>query len=78
MVSQAVGMNCDDLAALWNGYVYRVVLDDKQLAILKAHAAWRLESGNHPPGATMPDFLKIIDDRPLKNVDPSRVTYSGS
>jgi len=78
VVSQVVGMNRDDLAALWNDYVYHVVLDDKQVNILKAHAAWRLESGNHPPGATMPDFLKVIDDGPLKKVDPSRVTYSGS
>jgi ABC-type nitrate/sulfonate/bicarbonate transport system substrate-binding protein len=78
VVSQAVGMNRDELAALWPGYIYHVVLDDKELNILKAHAAWRLESGNHPPGATMPDFLKVIDDGPLKKVDPSRVTYSGS
>ena len=78
VVSQAVGMNRDELAALWDDYVYHVVLDDKQVAILKAHAAWRLASGNHPPDATMPDFLKVIDDKPLKNVDPSRVTYSGS
>lgn len=78
VVSQAVGMKRDDLAGLWKDFVYHVVLDDKQLDILKTHAAWRLESGNHPPGATMPDFLKVIDDGPLKKVDPSRVTYSGS
>ncbi len=78
VVAQVVGMNRDDLAALWKDYVYHVVLDDKQVNILKTHAAWRLESGNHPPEATMPDFLKIIDAGPLKKVDPSRVTYSGN
>lgn len=78
VVAQAAGMKRDDLAGLWDGFVYHVTLDDKQLNVLKAHAAWRLESGNHPPGAKMPDFLKVIDDGPLKKVDPSRVTYSGS
>jgi NitT/TauT family transport system substrate-binding protein len=76
VVAQAVGMKREDLAALWDGFVYHVVLDDKQIGVLKTHAAWRLASGNHPPGATMPDFLKVIDDGPLKKVDPTRVTYS--
>lgn len=76
VVAQAVGMKREDLAALWDGFIYNVVLDDKQIGILKTHAAWRLESGNHPPGATMPDFLKVIEDGPLKKVDPTRVTYS--
>lgn len=77
-VAKAVGMKETDLAAIWNHYVYHVALDDKQLGILNMHAKWRLDSGNHPPGATMPDFLKIVDPGPLKKVDPSRVTYHGS
>ena len=40
--------------------------------MLKPHAAWRLESGNHPPGATMPDFTKVFAPRSWK-LDPSRV-----
>jgi len=77
VVAETVGMKRDDLAAIWKEYVYHVVLDDKQIDVLKAHAAWRLSSGNHPPGATMPDFLKVIEPGPLKKLDPSRVTYSG-
>lgn len=77
-VAEAVGMKPEDLAAIWDHYVYHVVLDDRQLGILKTHAEWRLASGNHPPGATMPDFLKIFDPGPLMKVDPSRVTYHGS
>lgn len=77
-VAKAVGMKDKDLAAIWNHYVYHVVLDKKQLHILRMHAQWRLDSGNHPPGATMPDFLKIIVPGPLQKVDPSRVTYLGS
>ena len=77
-VAKAVGMKQKDLAAIWSHYVFHVALDDKQLGILKMHAQWRLDSGNHPPGAMMPDFLKIVDPGPLQKVDPSRVTYRGS
>lgn len=77
-IAKAVGMKDEDLAAIWDHYVYHVVLDDKQLGILKMHSEWRMASGNHPPGATMPDLFKIVDPSPLRNVDPSRVTYHGS
>jgi NitT/TauT family transport system substrate-binding protein len=77
VVAQAVAMKREDLAALWKEFVYHVALDDKQLDVLKAHSAWRLASGNHPPDATMPDFLKVIEPGPLKKLDPSRVTYTG-
>lgn len=73
-VAKAAGMKADALAAIWKDYVYNVVLDQKQLDVLTAHAAWRLESGNHPPGATMPDFSTVIVPGPLKAVAPDRVT----
>jgi len=75
-IADAVGMKRDDLASIWNDYVYHVRIDDRLLAILKLHAAWRLDSGNHPPGATMPDFTKVLALDPLRSVDPSRVTVS--
>jgi NitT/TauT family transport system substrate-binding protein len=53
-----------------------VRIDDRLVDILKTHAAWRLASGNHPPGAVMPDFSKVIVSEPLKSIDPSRVTVS--
>jgi NitT/TauT family transport system substrate-binding protein len=58
--------------------VYRVRIDDQLLAILKTHAAWRLASGNHPPGAAMPDFGKVLAPGPLRAIDPARVTVSGN
>jgi len=67
-------MKRDTLAGLWKEFVYHVTLDKKQLDILTAHSAWRLESGNHPPGATMPDFSKVIFTGPLKEIAPDRVT----
>ncbi|MBO6521804.1 MAG: NrtA/SsuA/CpmA family ABC transporter substrate-binding protein [Rhodospirillales bacterium] len=74
IVAEVAGMKRDDLAAIWKDYIYNVVLDQKQLDVLTAHAAWRLESGNHPPGATMPDFATVIDTGPLKAIAPERVT----
>jgi NitT/TauT family transport system substrate-binding protein len=53
-----------------------VRLDDRLIEILKTHSAWRLESGNHPPGAAMPDFSKVIAAAPLTKVDPARVALS--
>jgi NitT/TauT family transport system substrate-binding protein len=76
VVADAVGMKRDELAAIWSDYVYRVRLDDRLIEILKTHAAWRLETGNHPPGAVMPDFSKVVVAGPLRSVDPARVTMS--
>ncbi|MEQ8806761.1 MAG: NrtA/SsuA/CpmA family ABC transporter substrate-binding protein [Rhodospirillales bacterium] len=73
-VAKVAGMKADALAAIWKDYVYNVVLDQKQVDVLTAHAAWRLESGNHPPGATMPDFSTVIVPGPLKAIAPDRVT----
>jgi ABC-type nitrate/sulfonate/bicarbonate transport system substrate-binding protein len=75
-IADTVGMKRDELGALWNDYVYRVRLDDPLLGILKLHAQWRLDSGNHPPGAIMPDFTKVLALEPLRSVDPGRVTVS--
>ncbi len=77
-IADAVGMKREELAAIWNDYVYRVRIDDQLLGILKLHAAWRLDSGNHPPGATMPDFTKVLALDPLRSIDPGRVTVSAN
>lgn len=77
IIAKTVNMKRETLAAIWKDYVYKVVLDDKQVNILKAHAQWRLSSGNHPPKAKMPDFSKVIVSGPLKKIDPSRVTAAG-
>ncbi|WP_315830876.1 NrtA/SsuA/CpmA family ABC transporter substrate-binding protein [Bradyrhizobium prioriisuperbiae] len=77
-VADAVGMKRDELAAIWPDYVYRVGVDDRLVETLKIHAAWRLESGNHPPNATMPDFTKVLALEPLRSLDPGRVSVSAN
>ncbi len=76
VVAQTVGLPKEELAPIWDDYVYNVVLDNKQLDVLKTHTAWRLETGNHPAGATTPDFSKVIFPEPLRTVAPDRVTLS--
>ena len=77
IVAKVAGMQPSDLKAIWNDYTFSVVLDDKTVNVLKAHAKWRLETGNHPEGATMPDFMTVIEPGPLKKVDPSRIQITG-
>ncbi len=73
LVASAVGMDAADLAGIWDDYVFELTLDQKQMDVLTAHAAWRLSSGNHPDGATMPDFTTVIFPEPLRRVAPDRV-----
>ena len=77
VVADTVGMKREELAPLWNDFIYEVVLDQKTLDVLKAHAQWRLETGNAPTGATMPDFSQVIFAGPLKSIAPDRVRVPG-
>ena len=74
VIADFVKMPVDDLKPIWDDYVYQVALDGKTLDVLNAHASWRLASGNHPPGAVMPDWRTIIFPAPLKAVAADRVT----
>lgn len=73
VVATVVGMPVADLAAIWDDYVFEVVLDQRQVDVLTAHAQWRLDSSNHPDGATMPNFTTVIFPEPLRAIDPARV-----
>jgi NitT/TauT family transport system substrate-binding protein len=73
-VAQFVNIPLDVLKPLWRDYVYHVALDAQVVNVLTAHASWRLATGNHPPGAVMPDWHAVIFADPLKSVAPDRVT----
>jgi NitT/TauT family transport system substrate-binding protein len=77
IVAKKVGLPKADLAAMWKEYVFDVVLDDRTMNILKSHAEWRLSTGNHPPGAVMPDFTEVIFSDTLKRLAPEKVTATG-
>lgn len=77
IIASATGMKKEELAEIWNDYIFELVLDERVLATLKNHAEWRLESGNAPTGATLPDFRKFIFAAPLKQVAPERVKIPG-
>lgn len=76
LVANAVNIERNNLAAIWNDYVYEIALDRRTLDILETHAQWRLDSGNHPLGAAIPDFSKVIYPQPLRSVAPERVNIS--
>jgi NitT/TauT family transport system substrate-binding protein len=77
VVAEFVGMPREDLAAVYDNFIYEVVLDDRTLNVLTQHAAWRLSSGNAPTGATMPDVRKVIAADVLKSIAPARVKVPG-
>ena len=73
IVAGFVRMKRDDLAPIWNEFVFEVALDQNVMDILKVHSTWRLATGNAPPNATMPDFSTVVFAAPLKDVAPDRV-----
>lgn len=77
IIARVAGMPEADLRETWDDYVYDVMIDSRTMDVLHAHAAWRLDSGNHPRGATMPDFTQVIDARPLRAAAPERVQVEG-
>jgi len=78
VIAKAVNLPREDLAAGFDDYRYDVVLDDGVLETLKAHAAWRLDSGNVPQGVTaLPDFTEVVVPEPLRAVAPDRVKLEG-
>ena len=77
IIATATGMKKEELVDIWNDYIFELVLDERVLATLKNHAEWRLESGNAPTGAVLPDFRKFIFAAPLKQVAPDRVKIPG-
>lgn len=78
VVADAVNMKREELAPLWDDFVYEVVIDDKTFDVLTAHAQWRLDTGNAPGGMTgMPDFKTIMAAAPLKSIAPARVKAAG-
>lgn len=77
LVAEFTGMKRDDLAAVWDTFRYEVVIDERTMDVLQQHAVWRLESGNAPTGAVMPDFKKVVFAEPLKSVSPARVKALG-
>ena len=67
-------MKREDLAAVWDDYVFELVLDDLTVSALRKHAQWRIDTGNAAGGATtLPDFGKVIQPGALKDAAPERV-----
>lgn len=64
-----------DAAALLKDQRLVVNLPQHLLLSLEDHASWMQEQGLAPDGA-LPNFLKFIDDAPLRSIKPSAVNIS--
>jgi ABC-type nitrate/sulfonate/bicarbonate transport system substrate-binding protein len=74
LVARLVSMKRDDLAEVWNDYIFEVALDELTLRALRKHAQWRIETGNAAGGATaLPDFSSVVRSGSLRAVAPERV-----
>jgi ABC-type nitrate/sulfonate/bicarbonate transport system substrate-binding protein len=74
LVGSLTNLKKDELAEVWNDYIFELVLDQRTVNALKNHAQWRIDSGNAAGGATtLPDFGKVLQSGPLKEVAPDRV-----
>lgn len=76
LVADTIGMDKAELANVWEDYVFDVTIDPAMMDILTLHSQWRLDSGNHPDGATMPDFMQFVSTAPLMKVAPDRIRIS--
>lgn len=73
IIAVAASMPPEDLTATWSDYVYNVVLDQRTVDVLTAHAEWRLATGNHGGNGTLPDLSTYIFPEILRSVAPERV-----
>lgn len=74
LVSGLTSMKREDLAEIWNDYVFEVALDELTVKALRQHAQWRIDTGNAANGATaVPDFGPVIQAAVLRQVAPDRV-----
>jgi ABC-type nitrate/sulfonate/bicarbonate transport system substrate-binding protein len=74
LVGAAVNLKKEELAEVWDDYIFELVLDQRTVRALTNHAQWRLDTGNAAGGATrLPDFGQVIQSGPLKSVAPERV-----
>jgi NitT/TauT family transport system substrate-binding protein len=74
LVGKSVNLKPEELAEVWNDYVFELVLDKRTLDALKNHGQWRIDTGNAAGNArTLPDFGKVLHRGPLQQVAPERV-----
>ncbi|WP_341962826.1 NrtA/SsuA/CpmA family ABC transporter substrate-binding protein [Pseudomonas sp. RC10] len=78
-LAKTVGMTEPELNDVWDDFVFHLVLDQRVIDTLTAHAQWRLETGNAAGDAKqIPDLRALIFAAPLKAIAPDRVTLSAT
>lgn len=71
IVARHSGMSEEALAEIWSGIHWNTLLDQSLILALEDEAQWMV-SASGKPRAT-PDFLNVMDTRPLSKVSPGTV-----
>ncbi len=79
LIAARLGLTETRLEQLWSGLQFRVSLSQGLLATLQEEAAWAVASGavDAAKATAMPDFLVLLELRPLSSVAPDTVGLIG-
>lgn len=67
-----VNMKPEVLKGIWEWFEFRVSLEKYHLDTMIGEGKWAVDSGIAPKDAEFPDFRKLFDQEPLKQIDPKR------
>jgi NitT/TauT family transport system substrate-binding protein len=73
MVMEAVGLDREQMAALWPDYEFEQTLDQSLILTLEHQARWALQRNNRQP-RQVPDFRRVVYVDPLADINPTAVT----
>lgn len=74
IVAKRVGIEQKVLKAIWGDYEFKVGLTPQLVEDMKREAQWAKTAKLVPAEAAIPDYAQFVDPRPLRAVDPARVT----
>ena len=74
ITAKKVGIETEVLKAIWGDYEFKVDLSPQLVEAMKREAQWATTAKLAPSEAAIPDYGQFVDSRPLRAVDPSRVT----
>jgi len=74
IIAPRVNMQLELLKSIWQWYDIRISLDQFHLDTLTREGQWAMDTGIAPKGSKLPDYGKVLEPKPLRQIDPSRVT----
>lgn len=72
-VANQIGMDPAVLQKIWPAYHVGIVLDQFLINDMQAEGNWAVRSQKVSAGSTVPDFSKMVDPQPLREIKPEAV-----